>query len=169
VRVATFGVTDIELEEEGFSVPVLHARMIIANNNDTTPWVVDTREQYAAIADAGENPKSAEFVQTEGGGAPPLVQIPRGESRTVDLYYSLPRGGRRERGIPAFDLVWQAQTGSGRIIERTPFERVQVEPVPVSGTGFGVGPMWWYDPFWPGTGFVPSGRAVCAGGRCRPR
>jgi hypothetical protein len=156
VRVISSGVNDVEPAPGSPHIKVLQARMVVANNLDNTPWIVDTRAQYAWIA--GEGKARPMFANSDAPGAP-LLRIGRGEQRTVDLYYPLPQGMQSEDKLPTFDLAWQVQTGQRLIAERTPFERIPIEPLyapsyAAYGVGLGWGPYWWYDPFWPHVTYV---------------
>jgi hypothetical protein len=167
VRVASFGFTEVQAQGGGPSTSVMHVRMIVANNRDDSPWTIDTREIVATVA--GEGGSRPAFVNTDAG-APPIVQVSRGEQRIIDLYYPLPEVMSTEDRLPSFDVRWQVQTSGGAIAQRTPFEREPVEAAYAYGApgyypgaypyaygygyydvGFalGYGPHWWYDPWYP--------------------
>jgi hypothetical protein len=151
VRVSTFGVTDVRLSEDDEPVRSLHVRLVVANESGARDWTIDTRMiqvQYGGIADS----RAPSFANTTGAGMP-VVVVPPGESRTIDLFYPLPAELEGAQDIPQFDVVWQVQTDDRLVAERTPFERRRIEPLPPAGAyGWGVGayPYWWYDPFWYG-------------------
>src|SRR6185503_20776933 len=72
-------------------------------------------------------------------------------------------GVRSEAALPEFAVRWQVQVGSRLVAERTPFERLAVEPEPSYygswgvNVGLGTRPVWWYDPlFYPGIGFYSA-------------
>lgn len=188
VRVASFGIAKVGAragEDATSEIEALHARVVIANNQDDEPWVFDTRAQYAVVG-AGRY-ESPVFVRTAAPDAP-VVHVPRGTSTTVDLYFPLPREQTDEDEVPAFDLYWQLGTAQGPIAARTPFERLLVVPRHVAtpmtagvgmgmGMGFGAGgvpgPYGYgftgvpYDPFWGSPSFpegpvfvVPAGRPL---------
>jgi hypothetical protein len=150
VRVASFGVT--KLEDAGRT---LHVRMVVENNGDD-PWTVDTREQLITIP--GEGQSRPLYANTASDDLP-IVQVdPRGQ-RTLDLFYPLPPDMQGPGKIPEFDLLWSVRTPERLVTERTPFDRLQVEPQVASvDWGFGYGPMWgpawWYDPWYGRATFV---------------
>jgi hypothetical protein len=154
VRVASLGTTKVRLQG-GLEVPVVQVRLVVANNSNSE-WVVATRDQLAAIA--GEPLRAAAFVNTDSDRAP-LVAIPPGERRTLDLFFALPKGMTKPKDIPYFDVIWRLRTGQEEVAERTPFERFEIEPAaaPLVDYGFatGFGPYWWHDPFWPSFWFGP--------------
>jgi hypothetical protein len=153
VRVASFGTTAIRLPE-GPKLPVLQARLVVANNSGA-PWTLDTRQQFGAIP--GEGTSRPVFVGADADSAP-LVTIPPGGQRTVDLFFPLPQG-MTANDIPHFDVIWRIDAGGVPITERTPFERVEIVRSPPVDVGFGFGYGFgygygWYDPFWPSYTFV---------------
>jgi hypothetical protein len=154
VRVVSYGVTHLA-EEGGQRTRVLQVRLIVANNADAEPWVLDTRQVLAWIP--GEGRSAPAFVNSGMPEELPLVHVTRGEERTVDLYYPLPQGMQSPSKIPEFDVTWSLQTGMGQVAERTPFERLRVELPPDDYEGpywdWG-GAYWWYDPFYPTVAFA---------------
>jgi hypothetical protein len=132
---------------------MLTVRLVIANNTDDRPWTVDTREQRAIVIGAGE---SRPAYANADGGLSPLLQIDRGKKISIDLYYPLPADRQSAKEVPQFELIWQVQTGERLVAERTPFERMEVEPEPYPYGGYAGGywPYWWYDPLWPGPSYV---------------
>jgi hypothetical protein len=156
VRVATLGVT--ELENGPSRIPALHVRMVVSNDSDPQPWVVDTRRQLLEIAGQGQS--RAAFVNVDAQTVP-IISVNQRERRTIDLYFPLPATGAAVR----FDLLWEVQTGLRVIADRTTFERVEetdyygyygTDVVFVSGWGPGWGPYWWYDPWYPHVAFAHS-------------
>jgi len=165
VRVSTFGVKDLRLNgDEEEAVRSLHVRLIVANQNGTQDWSVDTRNiqvQYTGI----QGQRAPAFANANDRGMP-VVVVPPGASRTIDLYYPLPPEISGAKDLPQFDVVWAVQTDNQVVAERTPFERRKIEPAPAYGYGYGVGfgayPYWWYDPWFYG-GFY--GRPLVIQGR----
>lgn len=162
VRVSSFGLTAVQPQGGGPTTNVAHVRLIIANNTDDVPWTIDTRDPVMIIA--GEGNSRPAFVNTDGAAPPPIVQIARGEQRTLDLYYPLPPGRAAEDALPGFDVTWLVRTGTGDVVERTPFERERIDTdyayygypygyYGVYGYGLGFGSHWWYDPYYPSFGF----------------
>lgn len=141
-RVASFGITDVETNTG--TVPTLHVRLTLANNNDSGPWTIDARALRVTY-EAGEVCHPA-FINTRKPGVPELSIAP-GETGVVDAYFLLPLGAEGAAGIPRFDLAWTVDTPDREVAERTPFERIHLEPPITMQTGYGLG--WWYaPPFW---------------------
>ncbi len=164
VRLASFGVAQVRSSRGGGKVSTIEVRMIVANNSDSTPWTIDTREVMLSIQGVGQSRPL--FVNTDAG-KPPILSIARGQRHRIDLFYPMPSRVRGEGQLPAFDLLWKVQTSSGQVAERTPFEREKIEPVYAGyyddywypgefAVGLGYGPYWWYDPFFPGVVVGPG-------------
>jgi hypothetical protein len=141
-RVASFGIASVTTREG--EVPTLHVRLAIANNNDTGPWELDARDLRAVYA--GGSPASPAFINTRSPGEP-IIRISPGQAALVDAYFLLPAGAEDAEDVPRFDLLWEVQTPERTVAERTPFDRIRIEPQVVTHAGFGFGPAWWYDPF----------------------
>ncbi len=155
VRVATFGFVDIQPTQQAKGeekMRGLGVRMVVTNNSDQ-PWTVDTREQVLALPGKGES--RAAFVSVDQGPIPE-VTVPPGGKRVIDLFYPLPADMQKASKVPEFDTVWKVRTGTREVVERTPFERLEVEPVyTYSYDYYGWGPPYWYDPY-----YYPSGAFV---------
>jgi hypothetical protein len=147
VQVVSLGSTQIQLPE-GPKIPVLQVRLVIDNHD--VPWTIDTREQYGSIP--GEGTSRPALVAADADGAPILTILPGGQ-RTIDLYFPLPSGMNDVDDIAHFDLDWRVDTGREVVAQRTPFDRVRIVQGPGPAyppqTGTGLGPFYWYDPFWP--------------------
>jgi len=150
VRVTSFGVTKLEPTGSDDRVKVLHVRLDLANENGQQAWELDTRQVQVQFE--GSRRSSAPAFANPGDAGLPVVVVPPGESRTVDLYYPLPAEIKGERQIPRFEVVWSVRTDEGLVAERTPFERREIEPAtpPSYYYGFGVSPYpyGWYDPWY---------------------
>jgi hypothetical protein len=151
VRLATFGIAEVKPQgaaEEAPKIRVLHLRIIVANNNQQ-PWQLDTREQRVELAGRGTSRAAYASVDV---GAPPIVLVPPGGKRTVDLFFPLPADMQQESALPAFDAIWTVQTDERVVTERTPFERMTIEPRYPYGYEWNYywGHGWWYDPGYPG-------------------
>ncbi len=167
LTVATFGVVKVQVGDR--DLDMLHARLVVANNDDIAPWTLDTRQQLAVVPGHGRS--SPTYVNTDVPGAP-LVSIAPGQKRTIDLYYALPPGIQKASQLPEFDVLTHVQTPLRPVAERTPFERYAVDQQTYEtyyggafAMGIGWGPMWWYDPYYPmaafpGAVFVPAPHAV---------
>jgi len=139
VSVASFGITDVQ------RVPALHVRMVVSNDGDSQPWTVDTRQQ---ILDAGGQQLRPAFVSSDANELP-AITIPTRQKRTIDLYYPRPTGN-----VSQFDLIWQVDTSTRPVAQRTAFQRFAEPETDAQYTTFW-GPYYWYDPlFYPPTVIV---------------
>jgi len=157
VETASFGVT--LLQQGDVALPALHIRMTVSNDGDSTPWQVDTRRQTIDIAGQG---RATPLFANADAKSMPILLIPRGQKRVIDLYFPLPGTVKDASGLPKFDLLWHVETPERLVSSRTSFERMELEPVDMYagywGMGWpswsGYGPFWWYDPFFPSAAFV---------------
>nr|UXE44640.1 hypothetical protein Hi04_10k_c2877_00008 [uncultured bacterium] len=154
VRIATFGFAEIGSREGEETLKALHTRMIVANNSEY-PWSVDTREQRIAVPGDGE---SQPAFATTSGGLPPIVDIPPKEVRTIDLFYPLPPDVQKASKLPSFDTLWTVHTDTREVTERTPFERLTVQPTVGEDYGYAWGPPYFYDPLLSPTGAFVGAR-----------
>jgi hypothetical protein len=148
ILVASSGVTEIKVAEQPSRA--IFVRVVVSNRSDETAWGFDTRSQEAIIG--GQRITAAYANVYEGyEGKTSVVQIPRGQSRTVDFYFPLPANLQNDNEVPPFELAWSVRTSRELVADRTPFNRVRVEPVYVAGSPYPYdyyGPYGWYDPFW---------------------
>jgi hypothetical protein len=149
VLVVSTGVTEIKPN----NVPgrALFARVIVTNNSDDTAWQLDTRKQAAVFANDRIPPQ---YVNTFGQ-ALPIIEIPKGEKRTIDFYFPVPAGMETNGDLPQFDLSWNVDTGTRSIAERTVFDRFRVETYgpPYGYYGYPYGYPYpygwgWYGPYY---------------------
>lgn len=147
VRVASFGITGLRLDPETRQ-DVIHVRLIVDNQGDSTPWRVDVREQWLQLP-SGQRVRPMGVNATETGL--PIVTVPRRQARTLDLYYPAPAGVTRDADLSGFQVLWQVDTGARRIARRTSFELIDVDPYyydPAFMYSTGWGPYWWwYEPY----------------------
>lgn len=141
LQIDSFGVTELESESDT-PVPVLHVRMVASNQSDETGWTLDTRGVIATVV--GEGSSRPAFANVDSG-TPPLLAIPLGEQRTIDLYYPL-----ASELQPGFTVTWQLQTGGGLWTSRSAFP-AELPAAQVAALGHGA--VWWYDPIYPRQGF----------------
>jgi hypothetical protein len=150
--VASPGILEMKFPND-VKARMLSVRMVVTNNGDDVPWAVDTREQRAIVAGAGE---SAPAYVNGDADSLPVITVPRGQKRTLELYYPLPANAADAKRVPEFDLIWKVRTGTREVAERVPFERLELQPA--YGYGFdpawGLAPYWWQDPLWPGPMYV---------------
>jgi hypothetical protein len=116
-----------DVVELGPDTRAIHVRAVVINN-DTTSWTLDPREQSVEVAGTSEGARAQSRV-IEGHG-PPLVTVPSGTKRVVDLYFDLPRDLWHLKHLPAFDLMSTVHTPDGPSTHRTPFQRFEVMQPP---------------------------------------
>jgi hypothetical protein len=162
VLVVSTGIT--EIKPNNVPARALFARVIVTNNSDESTWQLDTRKQAVAFGNDRIPPK---YVNTFGQPLP-IVEIPKGEKRTIDFYFPLPPEMETNGDLPQFDLTWNVETGTRAIAERTSFDRFQVEPYPYYGYPYYGYPYysypyygypyygWGYGPYW-GASFYYGG------------
>jgi hypothetical protein len=154
VRLASFGLSQLgPAAGSGDGKPALHLRMVVSNN-DAQPWTVDTREQKLDIANGGSTGPA--FATTrEGNEGLPLITIAAGSKRVIDLFFPLPPDQQSADAIPDFDAIWNVHAGAQDVVERTPFDRLRIEPAygPTVAPEYGYYGEWggpfWYDPTYP--------------------
>ena len=154
VRLASFGLAELApASGSGDGKSALHLRMVVSNNG-AQPWTVDTREQKLDLQSAGSIPPA--FSSTpEGNAGLPLVTVGPGSKRVIDLFFPLPPDHESLDSIPEFDAIWNVHAGTQDIVERTPFDRLQIEPGygPAIAPEYGFYGDWrgpfWYDPLYP--------------------
>lgn len=149
VRIATAGLIDLH-STRGHTLRFIRIRMVVANNNDRGPWLLDTREQFLSLPGHGES--RAAFVNTNRSGMPE-IRIEPGEERTFDFYYPLPRSMQKASSVPDFAFAWIIHTPERAVAERTPFDRYRVEAELPRDLQSGIGPYWYYDRAFPEYGF----------------
>jgi hypothetical protein len=149
VTVGTFGLTELEVAP-GVRDIFVHARLVVANDNDDQPWTVDPWRQVLVLPGHGE---FGPAYMNSTVPAAPVVTVRPGARLVMDLFYTLPTGLKREWRLPSYQVSWNVDTGAkGVIAERTPFERFEVplqgQP-PRYAVAVGWGPVWWVNPWWP--------------------
>ena len=153
VRLASFGLGELApAKGSADSAQALHLRMVVSNNS-TEPWTVDTREQKLDIKGSGTSAPAFSTTR-EGNVDLPVVTVAPGSKRVIDLFFPLPPDQQSAGSIPEFDAIWNVHAGAQDVVERTPFDRLQVEPaydpalVPEYGYYGGWGAPFWYDPMY---------------------
>ena len=127
VRLASFGLGELApAKGSDDSKPALHLRMVVSDNS-SQPWTVDTREQKLDIQGSGLI-VPAFSTTSEGNGGLPLVTVAPGSKRVIDLFFPLPPNQQSAGSIPEFDAIWNVHAGTLDVVERTPFDRLQIEP-----------------------------------------
>src|SRR5687768_17048080 len=121
VEVEAFG--RVELSELGQELPVLQVRLVIVNERDDQPWVVDARHQLIEIAGQGR----ARALYASSDHELPILTVPRGEAATLDLYVPPPGTTAPAVEPTQLDVLWQLTTGTRIVAERTRFERLEVD------------------------------------------
>jgi len=154
VYVTSFGIVDVDVAP-GTKAPLLHVRLAVSNNGGAEPWQVDARQQVVDLGPEGRSRPA--YVNTDIQGSP-LISVPPGTKRVIDFFYALPAGMQGASSVPHFDVLWRVDIPGRPVVQRTPFDRLEVEyaePYPAYvGVGLGWGPFWWYDPFYPALTFA---------------
>ena len=154
VRLASFGLGELSpAQQTADRTSALHLRMVVSNNS-AQPWTVDTREQKLDIQ--GSGPATPAFATTrEGNGDLPQIMVAPGSKRIIDLFFPLPPNRQSESSIPEFDAIWNVHAGNQDVVERTPFDRLRVEPAydPAIAPDYAYYGLWdgpyWYDAAYP--------------------
>jgi hypothetical protein len=124
-QLVSFGVAEVKpADSDEPPTRVLAMRLIVANRSEQS-WTVDARVQ-ALVFDDGQ--EATPMYALALGGSPPMVDVPAGESRAIDLLFPLPRGVEEARDLPRFDAVWSVRTSQHVVTGRTPFARNAVMP-----------------------------------------
>lgn len=163
LKAISYGVVEVSAQDgTGDVLRAIHLRAVVTNGSDKA-WTFDAREQRLEVDAHG--PSAPAFVSADAGDAPPIVTIAPGKLRVVDLFFVLPTDLQAAAELPGFDADWSVNTGGGVVAERTPFERLSLEPlreyaVYDYGPAYFWGPPYWYNPLWVGFrvgGAVPLG------------
>lgn len=146
LRIVSFGVSTLELEGRE-PMDTLHLRLVVSNDGGERPWTLDTRELHLQVE--GSEPRPPSFLNATVTGLP-VIEIPRGQARSVDAYFPLPPPFEDDEEIPRFDVLWSVHTDTRLVVERTPFERIEIEPAmgPSVYVSYGFAPHWWYPPIY---------------------
>jgi hypothetical protein len=159
VRVASYGIADLGARDRDDHVRALHLRVTLIDNG-ARAWTMDTREQLVDLDGYGQS--VAAYASANAGSAPPLITAPPMGKRVVDLFFPLPAALQRADRLPSFDVVWKVHAADKDVVERTPFERIAVEPPPSYdpiydyGTDYYWGPPYFYDPLYSNRGYYRS-------------
>jgi hypothetical protein len=148
VRIASYGMADVSAQQSpDESMRALHLRVVLADNG-ATPWTFDTRDQRVELD--GQDVLAPAFASANPGVQPPLVTVPPNTKRIVDLFFLLPATLQHAEAIPEFDAMWRVDAGTaGVIAERTPFERLTIEPDAGSYDNWDYGgDYYWGGPYW---------------------
>jgi hypothetical protein len=147
-RLASYGVAEIATSDRPEQrLRALHLRIVLANTG-ATPWTFDTREQRLDLV--GHDPLHPALASANAGPPPPVITLRTGEKRVADLFFALPGALQSAAEIPEFDAVWRLNVGAQVVAQRTPFDRLIVEPdLDYAGWDDDYGPdYYWGGPFW---------------------
>jgi hypothetical protein len=148
LRVVSYGLTEVAPNDESADVmSALHLRVVVENRS-ASAWTLDTREQRIDLS--GRGALVPAFASANAGTQPPLVAIDPSAKRVVDMFFLLPQDLQGADDIPAFGALTQVNTAdTGVVSERTPFERLNVEPEGGGNDGWDYGPnYYWGGPYW---------------------
>jgi hypothetical protein len=159
IRIASYGVSKVtpQANDHG-TMHALHVREVV-DNESNRPWTIDTRAQAIELRDGQRI--GAAYVRSDANTLP-IVTVPPAGKRTLDLLFPLPASEEKASHIPEFDVIWRVDAGGVEVAQRTPFQRLRVEPYYASvGWGypydgaFAWGPYGWMDPLW-GPGVIAA-------------
>lgn len=141
LQVASYGVAEIaQATNPSDHLNAIHLRMAIDNRSEKQ-WWIDTRQQRVEIDGRGGSAPS--FASANPGWPPPLVTVPPKTKRVVDMFFALPSDLQHATAIPAFDAIWLLQLEDTVVSDRTPFERLRIQPPPIySVNDYGVNYYW---------------------------
>ncbi len=147
VRLATSGVVELRSDKD----PAVFARAVhvrtTLHNETLEPWLFDVSQQRIVLAG---RESAAAFSSATAGNEPPLLTIPAGTSRVVDLFYTLPPDRQLAAEIPPYDVVAWIDTGDQVVVERMPYAKLEPTTLDVGAPhagGFASGPAYEYDLF----------------------
>ena len=124
---------------------------------DARPTIAVPREQVVDLDGYGQSVPA--YASANAGSAPPAITVSPMGKRVVDLFFPLPAQLQRAERLPSFDVVWKLRAEDKEIAERTPFERIAVEPPPSYdpiydyGADYYWGPPYFYDPLYGNRGY----------------
>jgi hypothetical protein len=146
---------------DGRRFVALNVRMIVDNEGNDVPWLVDTREQLVEISGLG---RSRPLFSNADVSGLPIVAVPRRTKHTIDFYFPAPASSPGQ--LPAFDFLWQVVTPKRTVSERDHFRRMEIEPLYAYNSYYwnAWGPYWWYDPLWPSIVYVHEQPVVVRAG-----
>jgi hypothetical protein len=126
VKVAALGISvnDLPARIRHHWVRALHVRLVVYNGGHED-WTVDVHEQIAFLhtLDDEDIPLAA---ATAGDDTTLAVLLPK-DTRTLDLYYPLPKTLRDGRAIARIRVDWRISTPSREFAaHETPFERYEL-------------------------------------------
>ncbi len=157
VRVASYGIVDLgSANDPRDRIRAFHLRMTLIDDGEA-PWTMDTREQRLDLEGWGSS--AAAFASASAGSAPPIITVPPGGRRVVDLFFPLPAPLMHASQLPGFDAIWRVRVDDRDVTQRTGFERIVIEPPDTFdsrydyGTDYYWGPPYWYNPSYVGTAF----------------
>ncbi len=104
----------------------LQVSLTVANDG-ILPWLVDTRKTTIVLPDGDE--RAPALTVSALGSNGPIIAVPVGSARTIQLYYALSPDEQHARQLPGFATRWQVETAHGTLQGETRFHRVKVDGV----------------------------------------
>ncbi len=123
---------------------------MVVTDDSSEPWLLDTREQRAVLAG---NDQSRPAYASTPVASPPIVQIPPGATRTIDLFFPLAASKSPPTSTPPFDVIRRVHVGARVVTERASSASVTLVPYDPQFAFGG----YWYDPAYPAATFVGAG------------
>jgi hypothetical protein len=123
LRVASAGIS--KLKRNGVEVgKAIHVRIAISHRGGGS-IALDARRQRLQLPDGRE---LAPAYLVSPRATSPVVSVPPGASRTIDLYFPMPSDWLSRRSPYRFDVAWRVWTANGEVSRVTPFDRVSFDP-----------------------------------------
>jgi hypothetical protein len=114
----SLGVEDLHALEGVAAARALHVRIVVRNRVDPAPWRLEARHVVAFL------PGGVRQEPLLVGDGRDTLEIARGDSAVVDLYYAVPRSG----DPPGFELDWILAMADRLVAGRVPFVRMMAQP-----------------------------------------
>lgn len=124
VRISSPGIITMTNRETKRTYHALRIAISLRDDRDPQPWRMAPRAQLLLLPGGA---RIAPFLVTEKGRrVSGIVEIPKGTTRTLELFYALPASQAREERLPNFGLHWQVETMNAVVEHDTRFTRLHV-------------------------------------------
>lgn len=146
LRIGSPGIVTMTNRDTKRTYHALQVAMSIRDDKDTEPWRFAPYSQLAFLPERGW---VKPFLVTENGRAlRGDIEIARGKTRTLQLFYALPPTANTERLLSSFAITWQVETPSAVVVHDTRFQRLRVPLRTIADEPFLLG-AGYYDPVSP--------------------
>jgi hypothetical protein len=144
IAITSFGMAELTADSMQ-PMQVLHARVLLANDLDDTPWKFDAR---TTLLEIGELVAPPIFVNGDAATTP-TIWVQRQQQRELDLYFPVPVTVRRDEDIARFAIAWRVQVGDREVASSTGFDGVETDLPGQEARTIGSRRHWWADPEYP--------------------